>query len=451
MKKIAVIGMGYVGIPAAALFADAGFDVTGIQRRSKRSGWKIDELNAGKNPIGGHEPGLAELLERVVNEKGTFRVTDDFGVLSDMDYILIDVQTPTDEFHIPRYVSLREVSAKVGKSMKKGCLVVIESTVAPGTTDNIVKPILEEESGMKAGEGFYLAFSYERVMVGRLIHNIVNYPRIIGGTDRRSTEIAMELYSHIIKAERHATDALTAEVAKVTENSYRDVNIAFANEVGLMCESLGVDVHDVRTFVNTLPNDPSNPRTNPVRNMLFPGAGVGGHCLPKDSWLLKWGVDTYGKKKVVPKVITGSRKINDFMPEHMVELVRDAFNEKGMAVKGRKICILGIAFLENSDDTRNTPALPIYTRLKGLGAEVVVHDVHVKEEEGLRIINDLNEAVNGADAVVLMTAHDEYRELTPEYLKEKMRTPILIDGRNVYDPGAFRDAGFEIRGVGRGN
>ena len=166
---------------------------------------------------------------------------------------------------------------------------------------------------------------------------------------------------------------------------------------------------------------------------------------------MKWGVDTYGKKKVVPKVITGSRKINDFMPEHMVELVRDAFNEKGMAVKGRKICILGIAFLENSDDTRNTPALPIYTRLKGLGAEVVMHDVHVKEEEGVMITNDLEEAIQGADAVVLVTAHDEYRELTPEYLKEKMRTPILIDGRNVYDPGAFRDAGFEIRGVGRGN
>ncbi|MCK4614646.1 MAG: nucleotide sugar dehydrogenase [Thermoplasmata archaeon] len=450
MKKLAVIGMGYVGIPAAALFADAGFDVTGVQRRSKRSGWKIDALNDGKNPIGGHEPGLAELIERVVKEKKTFRVTDDFEVLKEMDYILIDVQTPTDENHIPRYVSLKEVSKNVGKLMKKGVLVVIESTVAPGTTDYIVKPILEKNSGMKAGEDFYLAFSYERVMVGRLIHNIVSYPRIIGGVDESSTEMAMELYSHIIEAERYPTDALTAEVAKTTENSYRDVNIAFANEVALMCESLGVDVYDVRRFVNSLPNDPSNPAANPVRNMHFPGAGVGGHCLPKDSWLLKWGVDSFGSIKVVSELIGVSRNINNYMPIHMVELVQDAFNEREMAVKGKKICVLGFAFLQNSDDTRNTPALPLYEHLIGLGAEVVVHDVHVKKFEGVRLTNDLEEAVSGVDAVVVVTGHDEYRELTPEFFKGKLRTPIMIDGRNIYDGKEFRENGFEFRGVGTG-
>ena len=450
MKKLAVIGMGYVGIPAAALFADAGFDVTGIQRRSKRSGWKIDVLNEGKNPIGGHEPGLADLIHRVVQEKGTFRVTEDFESIQDMDYILIDVQTPTDEHHIPRYVSLREVSAIVGKYLKKGALVVIESTVAPGTTDNIVKPILEEVSGMKAGDDFFLAFSYERVMVGRLIHNIVNYPRIVGGADERSTEIAMELYSHIIEAERFPTDALTAEVAKVTENTYRDVNIAFANEVALMCESLGIDVYDVRKFVNSLPNDPSNPATNPVRNMHFPGAGVGGHCLPKDSWLLKWGVNSFGKFKVEPHVIQESRYINDYMPMHMVELVRDAFNEKEMAVKGSKICILGVAFLENSDDTRNTPTRPVYEKLVELGAEVVVHDVHVKEEEGIPLMDDLDGAVRGSDCVVVMCAHDEYRELSPDYFSGRMPTKMIVDGRNVFDPEVFREAGFEFRGVGKG-
>jgi UDP-N-acetyl-D-mannosaminuronic acid dehydrogenase len=451
MKKLAVIGMGYVGIPAAALFADAGFDVNGIQRRSKRSGWKIDVLNEGKNPIGGHEPGLAELLHRVVKEKETFRATDDFEVIRDMDYILIDVQTPTDEFHIPRYVSLREVSSIVGERMKKEALVVIESTVAPGTTTNIVLPILEETSGMKAGEDFYLAFSYERVMVGRLIHNIVNYPRIIGGTEERSTEIAMELYSHIIKAERHPTDSVTAEVAKTVENTYRDVNIAFANEVALMCESLGIDVYDVRKFVNSLPNDPSNPAANPVRNMHFPGAGVGGHCLPKDSWLLKWGVNSYGRTKVEPCVIQESRYINDFMPMHMVELAQDAFNEQEMAIKGKNICILGYAFLENSDDTRNTPTLPAYQRLLELKANVTVHDVHVKAEGGVPITNDLDSAVRDSDCIILMCGHNEYRELGPEYFSDIMRSKMLVDGRNVYNPEAFREAGFEFRGVGKGN
>ena len=451
MKKLAVIGMGYVGIPAAALFADSGFDVTGIQRRSKRSGWKIDILNDGENPIGGHEPGLNELLDNVVNKKKSFRVTDDFNALKEMDYILIDVQTPTDENHIPRYVSLREVSSIVGKLMKKECLVVIESTCAPGTTDYIVKPILEEHSGMKAGRDFYLAFSYERVMVGRLIHNIVNYPRIVGGINDTSTSIAMELYSHIIKADRHPTNALTAEVSKVTENAYRDVNIAFANEVALMCESLEVDVYDVRKFVNSLPNDPSNPRTNPVRNMLFPGAGVGGHCLPKDTWLLKWGVNSFGRTKVEPCVIQESRHINDFMPFHTVELAQDAFNENEMALKGKNITLLGYAFLENSDDTRNTPTLSAYKRLLELKANVTIHDVHVTSDEGVPITSDLEGAIRDSDCVILMCGHNEYQALDPEFFEGLMRSKILVDGRNIYDPEQFRKAGFEFRGVGKSN
>ena len=187
-KKIVVVGMGYVGIPAAALFADVeGYKVVGVQRRSKRSGWKIDWLNEGKNPIGGDEPGLSELIEKVV-KKGTFRVTDDFSECNDADVILIDVQTPTDEKGIPHYESLKEVSKQIGNHIKKDVLVVIESTVAPGTTKYIVKPILEKESGMSAGDDFSLAFSYERVMVGRLIHNITKLPRIIGGIDKRSTK-----------------------------------------------------------------------------------------------------------------------------------------------------------------------------------------------------------------------------------------------------------------------
>lgn len=192
VQKVVVVGMGYVGIPAAALFADVpGFTVVGVQRRSKRSGWKIDWLNKGKNPIGGDEPGLSELLQRV-NKKKTFKVVEDVATVKNAEAVLIDVQTPTEADHRPRYESLREVSAEVGKHMRKGTLVVIESTVAPGTTQNIVKPILEKASGMKAGRDFSLAFSYERVMVGRLIKNIVYLPRIVGGIDEKSTERAMD-------------------------------------------------------------------------------------------------------------------------------------------------------------------------------------------------------------------------------------------------------------------
>jgi len=446
--EIVVVGMGYVGIPVAALFADVeGMNVTGIQRRSRRSGWKIDHLNEGKNPIEGDEPGLAELIERVVR-KGTFRATDDISAYEKPDAILIAVQTPVDENHTPKYESLRQVSADIGKRMKTGALVVVESTVAPGTTNYVVKPILEEHSGMKAGEDFNLAFSYERVMLGRLLHNLTKLDRIVGGLTPECTERGVELYSYIVEARIHPTDSLTAEVSKVTENTYRDVNIAFANEVALICESLGVNVHEVRRFVNSLPHIPSDPAKNPLRMMHIPGGGVGGHCLPKDPWLLKYGLDTYGTVKFEPRVIIESRAINDHMPTHMRELLVDALREKGKELEDTKIAILGIAFLENSDDTRNTPTVPLYNMLKKGCAEVVVHDPYVKEYDGVDLVNDLGEALAGSDGIALLTGHKKYGETPLEWIMDKMRTPVIVDGRNVFDRDKCVQMGFVFRGVG---
>jgi UDP-N-acetyl-D-mannosaminuronic acid dehydrogenase len=449
VRKVVVVGMGYVGIPVAALFADVpGFMVVGVQRRSKRSGWKIDWLNEGKNPIGGDEPGLSDLIARVV-KKGTFKVVDDISTCKDAEAVLIDVQTPTDANRVPNYDSLREVSAEVGKCLKRGTLVVVESTVAPGTTENLVKPILEKASGLKAGKNFCLAFCYERVMVGRLIKNLVDLPRVVGGINEESTERAMELYGHIVKAKLCPTDVLTAEVAKVVENTYRDVNIAFANEMALVCESLGVDVFKVRELVNTLPNDPKNPASNPVRNMHFPGAGTGGHCLPKDPWLLKYGLDTYGKMNFFPKLIVVSRETNDFMPVHVVDLVEDALAEHGKKLKGAKVAILGVAFLENSDDTRNTPSATICAELKKRGAKPVLHDPIVRDFE-LPFTSDLDEVLTNADAVVLSTKHKVYLSLDLGEMRKKLATPVLVDGRNAFTMEAATKAGLTYRGVGKG-
>ena len=214
-KRIAVIGMGYVGIPAAVLLADAGYRVTGIQRRSERSGWKIDWLNQGKCPIGGNEPELPEMLRRVVSE-GRLVVTDDYAALANVDIVLIDVQTPTDDAHVPQYESLREACRQVGRFLRPGNLVVVESTVAPGTTEHVVKPILEEVSGLRAGlpDGFGLCFSYERVMVGRLVHNIREYPKVVGSLDDESKNMATEMYRSIVRGGVHGTDIMTAEVAE---------------------------------------------------------------------------------------------------------------------------------------------------------------------------------------------------------------------------------------------
>jgi UDP-N-acetyl-D-mannosaminuronic acid dehydrogenase len=448
--EIVVIGMGYVGIPTAVLFADVeGFNVTGVQRRSKRSGWKIDCLNAGKCPIGGDEPGLPELIEKVVM-KGSFRVTDDLSVCRNADVILIDVQTPVDEDHVPLYGSLIEVSHAVGNYMKKGVMICIESTVAPGTTNYVVKPILEEMSGLKAGEDFNLVYSYERVMVGRLLHNLVYMPKIVGGLTVECAKRGIELYRNIVKAELFPTDCLTGEVAKVTENTYRDINIAFANETALICESLGVNVHDVRRFVNSLPNDQSDPLKNPYRMMHVPGAGTGGHCLPKDPWLLKYSLDAYGTFKFTPKILIEGRRMNNFMPQHMKDLVEEALNEKDVKLQDAKVCILGLAFRGDSDDTRNTPALPLYNLLSRICKEVVVHDPFVKEFEDVVLTNDLEDALRNKDCIVIVTRHKEYVNIHLDWLKSLLATFVIVDGRNVFNPKDCEEAGFSYRGVGIG-
>jgi UDP-N-acetyl-D-mannosaminuronic acid dehydrogenase len=449
--NIVVIGMGYVGIPCAALLADVDdFRVTGVQRRSERSGWKIDWLNAGKCPFAGDEPGLARLIQRVVLEKGAFRVTDDISVCRKANVILIDVQTPVDKDHVPRYESLCQVSEQVGQHLQPGTLVIIESTVAPGTTQHLVQPVLEETSGLKAGRDFYLAFSYERVMPGRLMEYIVNFPRVVGGIDDKSTELAVELYRHIVKDELWPTDCLTAEVAKTVENAYRDVSIAFANEVALACERLGVDVFEVRELINARPD----------RHMHLPGAGVGGHCLPKDSWLLKYGLETYGTEPMEMVLIPLARWINDGMPAHMAELIEKGLAEVGVELAGAKVAVLGVAYLENCDDTRNTPAARLVTLLEEHGATVVAHDPYVWEADwqlalgpgsNAPLARELEEALRGADCAVVVTRHRQYEGLDLSWARKLMRSPLLVDGRNVFTAQTCEQAGFVYRGVGKGN
>jgi UDP-N-acetyl-D-mannosaminuronic acid dehydrogenase len=448
--RIAVIGMGYVGIPAAALLADVpGFEVLGVQRRSPRSGWKIDLLNQGGSPFPETEPEIGELIRRVVLEKKSFRVSERLQEAAEADAVLIDVQTPVEADHAPRYESLTQVATQLGGQLRPGVLVCIESTVAPGTTVNLVKPILEDRSGLRAGSDFHLAFSYERVMVGRLLHNIRNYPRIVGGLTPACGQKAAELYRCIVQAPVVVIDCLTAEIAKTVENAYRDVNIAFANEIALICESLGVNVYEVRKLVNNLPNDPSNPGANPVRNMHLPGAGVGGHCLPKDSWLLKYGVDTYGSSPVETRILAGARNLNDSMPAHMADLVERALREQGVSLRTARIAVLGYAFLEESDDTRNTPALPFLEALRSRQTgQIIVHDPFVRSGEEVQIETDLAKALRDADCACILTRHKQYLEFDWPKAARLMRHPLIVDGRDAIS--LAQAAGFRLIKVGVG-
>jgi UDP-N-acetyl-D-mannosaminuronic acid dehydrogenase len=247
----------------------------------------------------------------------------------------------------------------------------------------------------------------------------------------KAAELAVALYRHVVQADLDVTDCLTAELVKTAENAYRDVQIAFANEVALLCESLGADVWRVRELANK----------SPGRNMLLPGAGVGGHCLPKDSWLLI----ANGGDGFQPWLIPAARAVNDSMPLHVAELVRLALAAAGVELAGARVTVLGYAYLENADDARNSPSAVLVEHLRAAGAEVRVHDPWIPAYNG-----DLTQAVAGSDAVVLMVAHDAYRSLDLGDLRRLMRTPVLVDGRKVFVPEQVEAAGFRFYRVGVG-
>ncbi|KYC53995.1 MAG: UDP-N-acetyl-D-mannosamine dehydrogenase [Candidatus Methanofastidiosum methylothiophilum] len=431
-KNIVIVGTGYVGIPVAVMFANKGFNVVGINRTKE----KIDLINKGICPIEGDEPNLPELLEKVIKEK-KLTATTDYSVCKTADAILICVETPFDsDKWEPKYDSLKSALKSVGENMSKGALVIVESTIAPTTMDTLVKPILENTSKMKAGVDFLLGNCPERVMPGKLLYNIENLSRVCGGINKETQDRMLELYANIVKGELYPTDCLTAEVVKTTENAYRDVEIAFANEVALICEKLGINVYEVRELVNKAP----------YRNMHLPGAGVGGHCLPKDSLLLSYGV----KGIMTPELMILSRNLNKQMPIHTAELVINAFKENGMDVKSKKIAVCGFAYLENSDDTRNTPAMGVIETLKAKGAKVVVHDPFVKNYPGVEINKDFEKTIEGADALVFVTAHNDYKALNLDKLKKLMKTPIIVDGRNIFNKEKVNEKGFIYKGVGKG-
>jgi UDP-N-acetyl-D-mannosaminuronic acid dehydrogenase len=456
LKKIGVIGMGYVGIPAAALFADSpAFDkVYGFQRDSLSSGYKIAMLNRGESPLKGEEPGLEELLTKVVSAK-KFECTSDFSKIATLDAVTLSIQTPflNKEDLLPDFSALIEGIKNVGHYLKPGMLVVLESTITPGTTIGLAREILEKESGLKAGTDFALAHAPERVMVGRLIRNIREHDRIVGGIDEPSTRRAVELYSPVLTLGKVIPMSSTAaEVTKTTENTFRDLQIAAINELALYCEAMGINVYDVRTGVDSLKGE------GITRAMLWPGAGVGGHCLTKDTYHLERGVQMLGKDQLdypknEPSLFVLARHINDFMPVHMARLTVDALKRAGRPMRGAKIGILGWAFLANSDDTRNTPSEQYRDIVMEDGATTSVNDPYVAEYPGVPLVPSIEEAVRDADAIVIFAGHHQYKGLDAAYLKNLSgkRHPVIIDGRNLIDADTFIKNGFIYKGIGRGD
>lgn len=421
--RLAVIGLGYVGLPVACTFAEAGFEVTGIDLVAER----VTKINSGISPIEGNEPGLPELISKVAGKQ--LKASTDYKDLGDMDVILIAVETPVAEDNKPRYEALRSCLKSLGTVLKDGALVIIESTIAPGTMAKVVEPALEQSSGKKAGKDFYLGNCPERVMPGKLLKNLRTLSRVVGGSTPETAETMVALYRQIIpQADLDPTDCITAELVKTVENAYRDVQIAFANEVAMIAEATGGDIWKVRELVNKSPD----------RMMLMPGAGVGGHCIPKDPWLLAYGVDG---SDVELRLIPTARAVNDGMPSHIVSLVRKAIGN----LNGKRILVLGYAYLEDSDDTRNSPSATLVDELKAQSATPVVHDPFVHQYQG-----DLFAMAKGCDAAVLMVKHSEYKQMDLGKLAALLSTRVLIDGRGLWPRPTAQQAGLVYAGVGQG-
>lgn len=408
--RIAVVGMGYVGLPLAAAFAGAGFRVTGLDVQQK----KVDAVNRGESYI---EDIPSETIRELI-AGGRLAASTDFSLLGEADCISICVPTPIDEHNVPitKYVSI--VAEEVGKYMNRGQLVVLESTTYPGTTEEIVLPVLER-TGRKVGADFFLAFSPERIDPGNKRFDFQSVPRVVGGMTPRCTELAAQLYGAIVPAVHRVSSPRVAEMEKLLENIFRIVNISMINELALLCDRMHIDIWEVIDAA----------ATKPYGFMPFyPGPGLGGHCIPVDPFYLSWKAREYG---FYTRFIELAGEINDMMPHFVVTKVDYALNTVRKPLNGSRILVLGVAYKADIGDVRESPAVDIISALRHKGAEVTVYDPHVKdltiggEAVPLQAQPD-DDALQSADAVLILTNHAAF-----DYARIGEHADIIVDTRNA--------------------
>jgi UDP-N-acetyl-D-mannosaminuronic acid dehydrogenase len=357
--------------------------------------------------------------------------TDALKAVRESDAVVIAIPTPFRD-GVADLSYLGEALLAVQEGLHRGLLVVIESTIPPGTTTGFAKPLLEE-SGLRVEEDFYLAHVPERIAPGKAIEELLNMPRVVGGVGPRSTEKALELYSKV-NAKLLPTDAITAEFVKLIENTYRDLNIAYANLLALMAEKLGIDVYEAIRLANT----------HHRVNIHMPGAGVGGPCLTKDPYMLiSVDPDFWGSELV--KV---ARRINDYMPIHTVKIVEKALREAGLEINSARITVLGAAYKGGVSDTRESPSKHIVEELIKRGSKVIVFDPYTSETFGGERSLSLEDAVKDSDVIVIVTDHPEFKNIDLDVISRIMRHKIIIDGRRAIEPYQAVRHGFRYYGVG---
>ena len=414
--QVGVIGLGYVGLPLLVEFASKGFRAIGFEVDES----KAKRINEGQSYIG--DVPAARLNEMVKSER--LRATTDFNNLGDCDVIIICVPTPLRKTKEPDVSYILAAAEEIQKRLRRGQLIILESTTYPGTTDEVLLPMFEE-TGLKLDEDFLLAFSPERVDPGNPQFMTHNIPKVVGGVTPDSTLVATHLYSHIVNHVHSVSSARVAEAAKLLENTFRAVNIGMANEMARLCYALNIDTWEVIRAA----------ATKPFGFMAFyPGPGIGGHCIPLDPHYLSWKARQHGFDS---RFISLAEEVNSRMPEHVVQLVSDGLNDEQKAVKGSNVLLLGVAYKRDVDDVRESPALSIIDRLRAKGANVRYHDPFVKElrfddahieasGEPLLSVPLTDEELGAADCLVIVTDHSDI-----DYKHVCSVAPLIVDTRNA--------------------
>lgn len=400
--KVCVVGLGYIGLPTATLAASAGNEVIGVDTNQSI----VDSINSAHSHI--TEAGLNELVVKVVQNGNLRAQTNVVGA----DIYLVAVPTPITESKKADLNYVLSAAKSVASVLSKGSLFIVESTIPPKCTENTIIPILET-SGLKAGEDFYVAHCPERVIPGKILYELENNDRVIGGLNAKSAEMAKEFYETFVNGEIFTTGLTEAELTKLSENAYRDVNIAYANELALICETLGVDAWEVIKLANR----------HPRVNILTPGPGVGGHCIAVDPWFL---VETCPQQT---HLIAAARKVNDDRPDRIAAAVKARLAV--LNIDRPVVACLGLTYKANVADMRESPAVAVVSSLMRGGFVVRMCDPYANSESSYKLMS-VDDAVTGADALVLLVDHDEYRALDPRELAKKMRNPVIFDTRGVW-------------------
>ncbi len=409
---VGVVGLGYVGLPLAVEKAKAGFKTIGFDVQKE----KVESVNAGHNYIGDVvDSDLSKLVE-----EGLLTATREFTKICDVDFIAICVPTPLDSHQQPDITYVKKSCEEISKNLKKGTMVVLESTTYPGTTEELVRPILEKGSGLKCGEDFYLGFSPERVDPGNLIYKTKNTPKVVGGIGADATEVIATMYRAVLEGDvKEVSSPAVAEMEKILENTYRNVNIGLVNELAMLCHKMNIDIWEVIDAAKTKPYG---------FQAFYPGPGLGGHCIPLDPYYLSWKAREYGFHT---SMIESSMMVNDRMPEYIVQRSADILNDYGKALNGAKILVLGVAYKQDIDDYRESPAIRVIEEFKKKKSNITFFDPFISEYKyGTRIESGLKELtpeiVKSMDLVVITTAHTKV-----DYNMVQNNAVVVFDTKNV--------------------